>query len=186
MAAPRVPPASLAPPPNDPLERPTIDSHLRDGFPVAKQDGDDLAEALAATLGVKLVVVNKRFAELLPALESGDLDAVMAGMTMTQARNMDVAFAGPYFISGKALLTRSAIVAGFDAPNELDSPTFTLSVLAGTTSQTFASNAMPRAKIIPTETYEDAVAIAKWKKLPLEPQGEKKHPYNRPFHLPNH
>jgi polar amino acid transport system substrate-binding protein len=119
----------------------------------------DLAEALAATLGVKLVVVNKPFSELLPTLESGAIDAVMSGMTMTPARNMDVAFAGPYFISGKALLTRSATVAGFDAPAELNSPEFKLTVLAGTTSQTFAANAMPKANIIPAESYEAAVAM---------------------------
>lgn len=119
----------------------------------------DLAEALAATLGVELVVVNKRFSQLLPALEAGDIDAVMSGMTMTPARNMDVAFAGPYFISGKALLTRSSVVAGFDAPHELNSSSFTLTVLAGTTSQTFAANAMPSAKLVPTETYEEAVSM---------------------------
>jgi len=119
----------------------------------------DLAEALAATLGVKLVIVSKPFAELLPTLERGEVDAVMSGVTMTPARNMDVAFAGPYFISGKALLTRSKVVAGYDAPNELDSPDFTLSVLAGTTSQTFAANAMPKAKVVATATYEEAVAM---------------------------
>jgi polar amino acid transport system substrate-binding protein len=119
----------------------------------------ELAEALAATLGVKLVIVNKPFSELLPTLESGAIDAVMSGVTMTPARNMDVAFAGPYFISGKALLTRSATVAGFDAPTELDSAEFKLSVLAGTTSQTFAANAMPNATVIPTVSYDEAVAM---------------------------
>ncbi len=119
----------------------------------------DLAQALAATIGVDLVVVNRPFAELIPALEAGEVDAVMSGMTMTPARNMDVAFAGPYFISGKAVLTHSESLSRIATPSELDRPNLTLSVLAGTTSQTFVERAIPRAKVVTTKDYGEAVAM---------------------------
>ena len=67
----------------------------------------DLANMLAAAMGVKLTIVETPFPELLNALISGKVDVVMSGMTMTFERNMKVAFAGPYLLSGKSILTKS-------------------------------------------------------------------------------
>ena len=53
----------------------------------------DLANMLAAAMGVKLTIVETPFPELLNALETGKVDVVMSGMTMTFERNMKVAFA---------------------------------------------------------------------------------------------
>ena len=117
----------------------------------------DLAEALARTLGAKLVAVNMPFAELLPALEAGEVDAVMSGVTMTPERNLGVAFAGPYFISGKAVLTRSDRLARSRSADELDRPTLELVALEGTTSQTFVEKTMPRARLVVAKSYEEAV-----------------------------
>ena len=69
----------------------------------------DLANLLADAMGVELKLVEKPFAQLLPALETGEVDAVMSGMTMTPARNLRVAFVGPYLISGKSLLSKSSL-----------------------------------------------------------------------------
>ena len=46
------------------------------------------------------------FGVLLPALQAGKVDMVLSGMTITPDRNLKVAFVGPYFISGKAILTK--------------------------------------------------------------------------------
>ena len=55
----------------------------------------DVANLLANAMNVELTLVEKTFAELLPALEAGEVDAVMSGMTMTPERNLRVAFVGP-------------------------------------------------------------------------------------------
>ena len=34
----------------------------------------------------------------------------MSGMTMTPERNLEVLFAGPYILSGKAILTKSKLI----------------------------------------------------------------------------
>jgi polar amino acid transport system substrate-binding protein len=119
----------------------------------------ELAQALAATLGVRLNVVRKPFAALLPALEAGEVDIVMAGMTMTPERNMRVAFAGPYFVSGKAILTRSETLARVSGPGALDRGSVTLVALEGTTSEGYVENAMPRAKLRTAPSYEEAIAL---------------------------
>jgi polar amino acid transport system substrate-binding protein len=119
----------------------------------------DLAAALATTLGVKLVIVSKAFVDLIPALENGDVDVVMAGMTMTPERNMRVAFAGPYFLSGKAVLTRSETLARAKGPGSLDAESVKLVTLEGTTSEGYVQNAMPHATLITTRTYEEAVTM---------------------------
>jgi polar amino acid transport system substrate-binding protein len=119
----------------------------------------DLAMLLAESMGVKLTLVEKPFPELLSALEKGEVDAVMSGMTMTPERNMSVAFAGPYFVSGKAVLTRSETLARATKPGVLDASKVKLVTLEGTTSQGFVENAMPNANLVTAPTYEKAVAM---------------------------
>lgn len=119
----------------------------------------DLASALAATLGVELEIVNMPFAELLSALEAGDVDAVMSGMTMTPQRNMNVAFAGPYLISGKAVLTRSNALAGVTGPEPLNNPAVKLVTLEGTTSQSYVQDAAPKATLLTSKDYDGAVQM---------------------------
>jgi len=66
----------------------------------------DLATYMANAMGVKPKFEVMPFSELLPALEAGKLDMILSGMTMTPQRNLKVAFVGPYYISGKGLLTK--------------------------------------------------------------------------------
>ena len=71
----------------------------------------DLAKLMARAMNVRVKFVTKPFPELLPALQAGEVDMVMSGMTITPKRNMKVAFVGPYFISGKAFLTKMRTIA---------------------------------------------------------------------------
>lgn len=117
----------------------------------------DLAGAIANAMGVPVKLTPMQFSELLPALERGDVDMVLSGVTMTPKRNLTVAFVGPYFVSGKALLTRSKRIAGVKDSQELDRPEVTLVALRGSTSQMFAQEAMPRAKLALTNDYAEGV-----------------------------
>jgi len=73
----------------------------------------DVANDLSAAMGVKLELVQKPFAELLPALERGEVDVVMSGVTMTPERSLKFNFAGPYYVSGKSVLTKSKELASY-------------------------------------------------------------------------
>jgi ABC-type amino acid transport substrate-binding protein len=118
----------------------------------------DLANVMAGLMGVKLEIVQKPFGELLGALDKGDVDMVMSGMTITAERNLKAAFVGPYFLSGKSILTKSATLAQADEAVDLDQADLTLAALAGSTSEKFVQALLPKAQLVATKDYDEAVA----------------------------
>ena len=119
----------------------------------------DLSRVMAAAMGVELKFEVMPFAELLPALETGKIDMILSGMTITPERNMRVAFAGPYYITGKGILTKSDTVASFQDPTQINTPDFILVALKGSTSQMFVQKIFPKAKLMTTETLDEAIDI---------------------------
>jgi polar amino acid transport system substrate-binding protein len=121
----------------------------------------DLARAIASGMSVKLEVVTKPFAELLPALEAGEIDLVISGMTITPERNMRAAFVGPYLMSGKSILTRSKTLTGVKDVDGLNNGKFTLAALAGSTSEIFVKELAPKAKLKTTASLEEATKLVR-------------------------
>ena len=119
----------------------------------------DLVGVLAASMGVKPKLVVKPFAELLPALQSGEIDMIISGMTATIERNTKVAFVGPYIITGKSILTKSSTLARADEASDVNMETVRLAALDGSTSQEFVEDLMPKAKLTPTQDYASAVKM---------------------------
>ncbi len=121
----------------------------------------DLAKIFAGGMEVKLTLKPMHFDELLGALETGKVDMVLSGMTMTAQRNLKVAFAGPYFDSGKSILTKRANMAKLGSINDMNSPDKTLVALKGSTSEQFVQKLAPKAKLLLTEDYAQAVAMVR-------------------------
>jgi ABC-type amino acid transport substrate-binding protein len=119
----------------------------------------DLARAIATLMSAQLEIVQKPFGELLGALQKGEVDLVMSGMTITAERNLKVAFVGPYFLSGKSILTRSSTLAQAKETGDLDQPGLKLAALEGSTSQGFVEALMPKATLVATKNYDDAVKL---------------------------
>ncbi len=119
----------------------------------------DLAKLLAGALGVELEIVAKPFGELLGALDAGDVDVVMSGMTMTPERNRRAAFVGPYIISGKSILTKDKTLAAIEEAGEIDRDNIKLSALENSTSQKFVEAMIPSAKLTTTKDYDEAVQL---------------------------
>ena len=119
----------------------------------------DIARKMAAVMGVKLRIKTMPFHELLPALEAGRVDIVMSGMTITGKRNLKFAFVGPYFISGKSVLTKLKTMASIESTAQLNSPRTTLAALKGSTSQLFVESKAPKAKLITTKNYNEAIDL---------------------------
>jgi polar amino acid transport system substrate-binding protein len=112
---------------------------------------------LADAMGVKLTLVEKEFSKLLPALQAGEVDVVMSGMTMTPERNLQVAFVGPYIVSGKSILTTSKTLAAIEVAQEINQEELKLTALRGSTSQKFVETVMPKAQLITVPDYDKAV-----------------------------
>ncbi|MGC9795733.1 basic amino acid ABC transporter substrate-binding protein [Fervidobacterium riparium] len=78
----------------------------------------DVANELAKRLGVKLEIVNLPFDSLIPALQQGKIDLIIAGMTITEERAKVVDFSKPYFEANQAIVVRKGSdfsPKGFDA-----------------------------------------------------------------------
>ena len=119
----------------------------------------DVVTALAAAMGLEVRFVEKAFPDLLSTLEGGDVDMVISGMTMTPERNTRVAFAGPYFISGTSIVTKEEELARVRDITKLDDPERTYAALAGSTSERFVTEMLPRAKLVSTRDYETGVQM---------------------------
>ena len=119
----------------------------------------DLAKALAKNMGVKLKLVEMPFSNLLAALKTGKIDAVMSGMTMTPERNLEVLFAGPYSLSGKAILTTSKLIGEISSAATDSSKKFRIVSLKGSTSVDFVKSNMPRQELILVDNYNSGVEM---------------------------
>lgn len=118
----------------------------------------DLAKMLAKSMEMKLETVRMPFSELLPAVQSGKVDMVMSGMTITMERNMKVAFIGPYVLSGKSIVTKMESLTRATQAEELNLPELKISSMKGSTSEEFVKTFLPKATSLPVENYDQAVA----------------------------
>lgn len=66
----------------------------------------DIAEAIAANLGVKAKMVQTAWDSLIPALERGDCDMAMNGLEITPEREKRVIFSRPYYVYTEQLVVR--------------------------------------------------------------------------------
>ena len=119
----------------------------------------DIARAMAAAMNVRVKFVIMPFAKLLPALEAGQVDMVLSGMTMTPARNQTVAFVGPYYVSGKGILAKSDKFTALQNAKGLNTPEVTIAALKNSTSQKFAETLISKAKLILTNIYDEAIDL---------------------------
>lgn len=119
----------------------------------------DIVNAMAMAIGAEPEFVEMPFKDLIPALEAREVDIVMSGMTITPRRNMRVAFAGPYSVAGKSILTNSDELSGASTLRDLDRPDMKLGVLAGSTSEAFAKRAFPSATIQTADSYGSAIQM---------------------------
>ena len=117
----------------------------------------DLARLIAANMGVKVKFATMPFAKLLPALEAGQVDLILSSMSMTMERNLKVAFVGPYYISGKGILTKTQTIAALQEPDGLNKPQFKVAALQNSTSKIFIEKAAPKATLVTTSSYDEAV-----------------------------
>jgi polar amino acid transport system substrate-binding protein len=89
---------------------------LQGGEPYVFQDPDnpghivgfevEIADALARRLAVRAAFVQNDWQLLVPALERGDIDLVLNGLEVTEARRRRVAFTRPYYVFAATLVVR--------------------------------------------------------------------------------
>lgn len=130
---------------------------------VYEQDGEivgieaDLARGLGERLGRRIVF--ERFAEreLLDALERGDVDVVMSGLSITQERANRVRFTRPYMQAGQLALIRSADLGRFGRIHTLRRSGARVGFVYGTTGERFVATELARATSFGFDDIESGV-----------------------------
>ncbi|MBQ0110396.1 MAG: basic amino acid ABC transporter substrate-binding protein [Oscillospiraceae bacterium] len=114
------------------------------GFPpyeFADTDGSvtgidaDIAKAIADELGYKLEIKDMDFKALIPAVQSGSIDIVLAGMTVTEERKQNVNFSDSYATGKQVIIVNenSAIKTKDDLKGKM------IGVQAGTTGDIYCT-----------------------------------------------
>jgi polar amino acid transport system substrate-binding protein len=119
----------------------------------------DIAKLVATNMGVKVKLAAMPFAKLIPALQAGQVDIVLSSMSMTLERNLKVAFVGPYYISGKGILTKEQTISALQEADGLNRPQFKVAALQNSTSKIFVEKSAPKAQLVTTSSYDQAVEM---------------------------
>ncbi len=67
----------------------------------------EIAKIIAEALGKELVIVKTEWDGLIPAVNSGKIDAVIAGMSPTEERKFSVDFSDPYYESDLVIVVKA-------------------------------------------------------------------------------
>ena len=124
----------------------------RSSPPYAFQEGlsgleVDFAHELAAAMGRSVEVLPFEFTDLIPALRTGRADVIMAGMTVTRARAVQVRFSDPYLRSGLLAVMRREDAQRYSTAATVLSSRGGVGVVAGTTGERFVRERMSLASI---------------------------------------
>jgi ABC-type amino acid transport substrate-binding protein len=130
---------------------------------VFEQEGEivgieaDLARGLGERLGRRIVF--ERFAEreLLDALERGEVDVVMSGLSITPERAERVRFTLPYMQAGQLALIRSADLGRFGRIQTLRRSGARVGFVYGTTGERFVATELARATSFGFDDVESGV-----------------------------
>ncbi|MDP4117937.1 MAG: transporter substrate-binding domain-containing protein [Bacillota bacterium] len=79
---------------------------ISDGSGYASGYDVEIAKKLAESLGKKLVIVKTQWDGLIPALQAGSIDAVIAGMSPTAERKLTIDFSNNYYRSDLVLVVK--------------------------------------------------------------------------------
>jgi ABC-type amino acid transport substrate-binding protein len=107
-------------------------------------------------LGREVRFVSMRFDRLIPALQRGEIDIIMSGMSVTSQRRTLVDFTNPYMVSGQGLLVRNANANLFKDPRILFMTPFRIGVEQGAIGATVAPRLHPESTVVPFATPERA------------------------------
>lgn len=117
----------------------------------------DVANAMAKDMGVSLEIVPVAFDGIIPALLTGKCDMIMAGMTISGERNMQVNFPEPYLLIGQTVLINKKIANEVKSFQDLNDPKYVIALRLGVTGMFVTQEKLPKAQTRIFEAENEAV-----------------------------
>jgi ABC-type amino acid transport substrate-binding protein len=126
-----------------------------DSPPYAARKGDELfgmevdfARVLGEQLQRPITFVDLQFSDLIPALEADRIDVIMAGLTVTRARELRLAFTEPYLQSGLVAVMRRGEMSRYKTPAVVRDASVVVGVVETTTGEKYAREHMQASQVI--------------------------------------
>ncbi len=120
----------------------------------------EYAMRIARDLGMELNIVNMEFGALLPALISGKVDMIGAGLSITEERAKSVLFSEPYYEGGLAVM-----VKGIDSQTVSEKKVYSgpksLAVLLGSSHESYARKHYADDRLLQYQTVPDLLLALK-------------------------
>ena len=117
----------------------------------------DLARIASDALDRPIEFVRIPFPELIDALEAGEVDVVMSGLSITPERAERVRFTLPYMESGQLALIRTQDIARLGRVTTLKRTGIRVGFERATTGEHFVADHLPRARSFAFDSVEDGL-----------------------------
>jgi ABC-type amino acid transport substrate-binding protein len=105
----------------------------------------DLAKLVGESLGRRIVFQRYEFPQLMGALERGEVDVIMSGLSITPERSRRVRFTEPYMQVGQLALIRADDVARFGRVSSIRRGGVRVGYKRGTTGERFVGMELTRS-----------------------------------------
>jgi polar amino acid transport system substrate-binding protein len=130
----------------------------------------EFATRIAHHLDKQLEIVDMEFGAMLPALISGKVDMIGAGLSITEERAKSVLFSESYYPSGIAALVKQEIkdetvTTGLKLQTVRDVEDKRIGVLMGSIHDVYANRDFPAARILQYQSVTDLLTALKAKKV---------------------
>ncbi len=123
----------------------------------------DIGNAIGKAMGVPVEYKQYEFSGLIPALQTGDIDMIIAGMTIRGDRALAVSFSNPYYAAGEVLMV-SANDTTTNSWEDLDKEGKKIATSLGTTGALLSKQLFKHAEVVDYADFPTAcIAIAQGK-----------------------
>jgi polar amino acid transport system substrate-binding protein len=124
----------------------------------------DVAKKLAKDMGVTPKFISYDWEKLIPALNKGKIDVIIAGMAITPQRALKVNFSMPYATSGISLATNTQHTKHIKNVEGLNRKSIKIGVISATVSEGLAKRVFNKSTIMAfkkSKEAEDAIVSGK-------------------------
>ncbi|MGI9388435.1 MAG: transporter substrate-binding domain-containing protein [Boseongicola sp.] len=107
----------------------------------------DVGRQLAEDMGVEVEFIPTSWDGIIPALVSGNFDAIISGMSVTASRNLTINFTDPYAFSGLAVYSNIGMTQGMSR-DDFNDESIVFAARRGATPAVVIAKQFPNAQIL--------------------------------------
>jgi polar amino acid transport system substrate-binding protein len=116
----------------------------------------DLGVKIAKDMGVRAEFKVYEWKDIIPALESGEVDMIAAGIVVTPQRALRINFTEPVALSGAGMATNTHMTKDIESLQQLNHPDIVISTITDTFSEGVARSIFDKAEIHSHANKDDA------------------------------